>query len=59
MNGMKWQGRRNEYSGASGMGKAVLQGFLPGFSNAWHYHDEAHFRAPDVFYFGLYWAGAW
>ncbi len=41
------------------MGKAVLQGFLPGFSNAWHYHGEAHFRAPDVFYFGLYWAGAW
>lgn len=27
MNGMKWQGRRNEYLGASGMGKAVLQGF--------------------------------
>ena len=31
MNGMKWQGRRNEYLGASGMGKAVLQGFRPVF----------------------------
>lgn len=31
MNGMKWQGRRNEYLGASGMRKAVLQGFRPVF----------------------------
>ncbi len=31
MNGMKWQGRRNEYLGASGTGKAVLQGFRPVF----------------------------
>ena len=31
MNGMKWQDRRNKYLGASGMGKAVLQGFRPVF----------------------------
>ena len=31
MNGMKWQGRRNEYLGASGMEKAVLQDFRPVF----------------------------